>query len=112
VVAETLYEWLKNKQNSKMLDRLLKEVKIEKLAAPAAGSTPLAGKTFVITGTLSMSRPEAESKIRALGGHPGDSVSKKTSYVIAGDAPGSKLEKARSLGVIILSEKEFLKLIS
>ncbi|HUD04169.1 MAG TPA: NAD-dependent DNA ligase LigA [Candidatus Paceibacterota bacterium] len=112
VVAETLFEWFKNKQNGKMLDRLLKELKITNPSPKNLGEGPLAGKTFVITGTLSLSRPEAEARIRALGGHPGDSVSKKTSYLIAGDAPGSKLEKARSLGVTILSEKEFLKLLN
>ena len=72
----------------------------------------LAGKTFVLTGTLaSMTRDEAAERIKAKGGKTSSSVSKKTSYVVAGDNPGSKLDKAQNLGVIILNEDEFLKII-
>jgi DNA ligase (NAD+) len=60
----------------------------------------------------SLSRDEAKAKIRALGGDVSSSVSKKTSYVVAGDDAGSKLERAQELGVTVLSEKEFLKLIA
>lgn len=78
----------------------------------AAGPTPLAGKTFVLTGELSsMTRPEAEAKIRALGGSPSSSVSKKTTYLVAGAAPGSKYTKAVTLGVPILTEKDFIRLL-
>ena len=76
---------------------------------PASGK--LAGKTFVITGTLSMPREEAESKIRRLGGSVSSSVSKKTSYVLAGEGAGSKLDKAQGLGVKVLSESDFKKLL-
>ena len=70
------------------------------------------GKTFVITGSLeSMSREEAKEKIRELGGDASESVSKKTDYVVAGSEPGSKYEKGKKLGVKILNEEEFLKLI-
>ena len=111
VVAESLAKWFANKANEKMLDRLLSHLKIEK-AAPAAGAAKLAGKTFVLTGTLSsLDRPQAESKIRALGGKVSSSVSKKTSFVVAGAEAGSKLAKAESLGVKIISEQEFLKMI-
>ena len=73
----------------------------------------LSGNTFVLTGTLEkMTRKEAEEKIISLGGKPTSSVSKKTSYVIVGENPGSKLEKAEKLGVKILTEDEFIKLIS
>ena len=73
-----------------------------------AGELVFAGKTFVLTGTLpKRTRPEAEELIKKLGGKVSGSVSKMTSYVLAGDEAGSKLEKARQLGVPIIDEKEF-----
>lgn len=70
-------------------------------------SAPLSGKTFVITGTLpSMSRDEAKTYIEAYGGKVSGSISKKTSYLVAGEAAGSKLDKANSLGVPVLSEDD------
>ena len=70
------------------------------------------GKTFVLTGTLqTMTRDEASDKIKLRGGKTSSSVSKNTSYVLAGANPGSKLDKAEKLGVIILDEDEFLKMI-
>ncbi|MGB2717150.1 MAG: NAD-dependent DNA ligase LigA [Vicinamibacterales bacterium] len=77
-----------------------------------AGGGPLAGKTFVLTGTLAqMSREEAEAAIARLGGKVSGSVSRKTSYLVVGADAGSKLEKARGLGVAILTEEEFRALI-
>ena len=74
---------------------------------------PLAGKTFVLTGTLSgLSRDQAKEKLLALGAKVAGSVSKKTDYVVVGEEPGSKADKAKELGVAILPEKEFLKLVS
>ncbi len=78
-----------------------------------AKSYKLSGKTFVITGTLeSMSRDKAKKKIKELGGKISESVSKQTSFVVVGSEPGSKYDKAKILGVEILNEAEFLKLIS
>ncbi len=73
----------------------------------------LKGKTFVLTGTLqNMTRDEASEKIKQKGGKTSSSVSKNTSYVVVGENAGSKLEKAQKLGVIILTEDDFLRMIS
>jgi DNA ligase (NAD+) len=110
VLAQSVHDWFREPVKSGILDRLLEHITVVQDEAPQSGK--LAGKTFVLTGTLqSMSREEAEAKIRALGGTASSSVSKKTSYVIAGDNAGSKLDKARELGVEVLSEEEFQKLV-
>ena len=109
VVARSLAVWFADEYHEALLGRLLKEVHIEKVKK-ADGK--LAGKTFVLTGTLSaLDRDEAKAKIRALGGEVAESVSQKTSYVVAGENPGSKLAKARSLGVAVLDESAFLRLL-
>ncbi|MBI5197857.1 MAG: NAD-dependent DNA ligase LigA, partial [Nitrospirae bacterium] len=78
----------------------------------APGKRPLAGKSFVLTGTLSsMTREEAGRRLEALGGKVSSGVSSKTDFVIAGEAPGSKAARARELGIPLLTEKEFLKMI-
>ncbi len=83
------------------------------IAAPTATSSLFAGKTFVLTGTLpSMSREEASAKIEAAGGKVSGSVSKKTSYVLAGAEAGSKLEKAKELGVAVIDEAAFLQMLA
>jgi DNA ligase (NAD+) len=103
-------DFWKDKDNKKIVDHLLKEIAIEKVEGKSSG--PLSGKTFVLTGTLeSMSRDEAKEKIRAKGGAVSESVSKETSYLVAGENTGSKYAKAQSLGVKILDEKEFLALL-
>lgn len=110
VVAESIYNWFRDEDNKKMLSGLLKHLVISDQVSVI--SKKLAGKSFVLTGGLeSMSRDEAKEKIRSLGGDVSSSVSKNTSYVVAGENSGSKLDKAKELGVKILSEKEFLKLI-
>ncbi len=112
VIAKEVYDFFQRTENKKFIEKLLANgVKIKQAAK--AKSQVLSGKTFVITGTLeSMSRDEAKSRIKELGGEATESVSKKTSYVVVGSEPGSKYEKAQSLGVTILNEKEFLELLS
>ncbi len=111
-VAASIHEWFREPRNVKLIERLDKAgVQIESHKSSVI-SHRLSGKTFVLTGTLaSMSRQAAKEKIRALGGDVAESVSKKTDYVVAGAEPGSKYEKAKELGITILGEKEFLKLL-
>jgi DNA ligase (NAD+) len=81
-------------------------------ARPAAGAAPLADKTFVLTGTLpTMTREEATARIEGAGGRVSSSVSRKTHYVLAGDEAGSKLDKARALGVTVIDEAEFRRML-
>ncbi|MDP2593889.1 MAG: NAD-dependent DNA ligase LigA [bacterium] len=110
IIGKAVSGWFKHKENRSMLDRLTKHVKIERVAAPAKG--PLSGQTVVVTGTLpTLSREEAEARVRSAGGKSAGSVSASTSFVLAGENPGSKYEKARTLGIPILSEAEFLEKI-
>lgn len=110
VVAESVVAWFKDVENKEALAELLKEVVVLRAKKKTVG--PLNGKSFVITGTLStMSREDAEAKVRELGGTTPSSVSKKTTYVVVGDNPGSKADKAKNLGVTTLTEKEFLALL-
>lgn len=110
VIAEETYRWFQAKENVHFIEKLLeKGIKIE---APKAFGTKLKGMTFVFTGTLAkLTREGAERQVRMLGGNATGSVSLETSYVVAGENPGSKYEKAKELGVKILSEEEFLKMI-
>ncbi len=109
VVAGSLAAWFADKSNQKMLARLMKEVRI---ARAKKGSGKLAEFTFVLTGTLpTLDRVKAEEMIREAGGSVSGSVSKKTSYLLAGENAGSKLDKARGLGVKVIGEEEFRKLL-
>ncbi len=112
IVAESIVNWFKEKQNQKLLEKLLKQVNIQSSSKLKAPSSKLSGKTFVLTGTLqTMTRDEAKEKIRALGGSVSSSVSRETDYVVAGENPGSKYENAKEFGVSILDEREFQKMI-
>lgn len=112
VVAKAIHDWCREKENKRLVAALKKHIKIEPEKVSGKQNLPLAGKTFVLTGSMeSMSRDEAKERIRKLGGDVSSSVSKKTSYVVAGEEAGSKLDKAQELGVMVISEQEFLKLI-
>jgi DNA ligase (NAD+) len=112
--AESIHQFFQSKSGKKLIDDLRSlGVKLTEDGKPKAkGGGDLKGKTFVVTGTLAeYSREEIEDLIKQHGGKATGSVSKKTDYVVAGEKAGSKLEKARELGVAVLSEKEFEKLI-
>ncbi len=112
-VAKSIYDYFQDKRHQEFIKKLDK-AGVE-IISPKSKivSRKLEGQAFVLTGTMEgMSREEAKEKIRSLGGETSESVSSKTSYVIAGAEPGSKLDKANKLGVKVLNEKEFLALLS
>lgn len=111
IIAQSIYDYFHNENNLKLLDEL-KELGINPSAKASKVSDKLSGKTFVLTGTLeNMTRDEASEIIKSHGGKTSSSVSKKTDYVLAGTNAGSKLDKAQNLGVIILTENDFLEMI-
>lgn len=112
-VAESVSSFFKEKKNLATIQRLQKGgVKIRASAKPKQADPNFAGKTFVFTGALEkFSRDEAERMVDERGGRASGSVSKKTDYVVAGPGAGSKLDKARELGVKVISEDDFLKMI-
>lgn len=112
VVAQSVFEWFQQSYNQKLLQKFKKAGVHVSEEKTTKGSTKLAGKTFVLTGTLeSLSRDEAKGKVRELGGDVSSSVSMETDYVVAGAEPGSKYDKAKKLGVKLIDEKEFLAII-
>jgi DNA ligase (NAD+) len=113
-LAESIYEFLKQPENRALIERLGAAGLPMQSGEPVPTRAPqtFAGKTFVLTGTLDgMSREEAAGLIEERGGRVNSSVSKKTSYVVAGKEPGSKLDKARQLGVEILDEQQFARML-
>ncbi len=109
ITARSLYDWLHSPQAEHLI-ATLRAAGVNMTSAAQPVGDKFAGLTFVLTGTLEhFSRAEAGERIEALGGKVSSSVSKKTSYVVAGEEAGSKLEKAQALGVTVLSEEEFLK---
>lgn len=112
-IASSIVKFFQQPGNQKVLHKL-KDLGVEypaPEARPPKRDRSWVGKTFVFTGALqSLSREEAESRVEARGGKSSSSVSKKTDFVVVGEDPGSKFEKARQLGVKVLSEKEFLKM--
>ena len=119
-IAESIHEFFSSKRNRSLIERLrgyglrFEEESVRDCeATPDGDQAPLAGKVFVLTGTLpTMSRNDAKARIQVLGGKVTGSVSRKTDYLVTGDNPGSKLTKAQELGVPTLDEKELLALLS
>jgi DNA ligase (NAD+) len=112
VVAKSICEWFGNEKNKKLLGWLLKQVKIVNSKVQHKKQT-LKGLTVVLTGELeSLSREQAKQAIREHGGDVSSTVSAKTDLVVMGSEPGSKYDKAKELGIKMISEKEFLKLIN
>src|SRR6185369_3463616 len=113
VIGRSLFGWCREPRNAELLERLRAAgVNFQSHSfQPRASAGPFSGKTFVLTGTLPvLKREEAAARIEALGGKVSGSVSKKTDYLLAGEDAGSKLDKARTLGIKIIDEEEFLKM--
>ena len=109
-VAQSIMAWLASRESQRIVDDLLSVGVV--IEAFKKIESKISGKNFVITGTLeSLGREEAKARVRELGGEAGESVGKKTDYLVAGGGGGSKLEKAQKLGIKVISEKEFLELI-
>ena len=111
ITAENLTEWFADRQSQDLIERL-RQAGVNFESREQVKDTRFAGKTFVLTGALSLfTREEATEKIESFGGKAASSVSKKTTYVVAGENAGSKLKKATELGVPVLSEQEFLEML-
>jgi DNA ligase (NAD+) len=110
-VAESIIDFFMLERNRKVLDKLRRAgVRMERAAPEKAQK--LGGRIFVFTGGLTgLKREEAQAMVRELGGEVSSSISKRTDYVVAGENPGSKLEKAKRIGVEIISEEEFVRMI-
>lgn len=112
VLALSVGDFFAEEANRELIKELLAAgVRIQYAQKVVSGDSVISGKTFVLTGTLSVARDEAKARIEALGGKVTGSVSKKTDYVVAGAEAGSKLEKARALGVAVLDEAAFNALL-
>jgi DNA ligase (NAD+) len=111
IVARAVHEWFHDKGNRRLLDKLRKAgIRMADPPKKKRADGPLAGKTIVLTGGLeSMSREEATKAVEEAGARVASSVSKKTDFVVAGTDPGTKHDKAVSLGVEIIDEREYLK---
>ena len=112
IVAESIVDFLSDERLSAQVDKLLALGVTPREVKKSASPSVLDGKTLVVTGTLSkMDRHGIEALIESLGGKAAGSVSRKTSYVVCGENAGSKLDKARELGVPVLTEEEFFEMI-
>ncbi|MFW5848111.1 MAG: BRCT domain-containing protein, partial [bacterium] len=113
ITAKSVYEYFRDERHKKQIDRLKKaklNMKSEK-EEPKKTNTKIAGKKFVITGTLpTLKRDEAKKLIEKYGGNITSTVSKKTDYLVIGDKPGSKYDKAKKLGITTINEEELISL--
>ncbi|MFC1874719.1 NAD-dependent DNA ligase LigA [Chloroflexota bacterium] len=111
-IADSIIAFFQNEKNQKIINKLGRAEVLPKIKEAKAGELPLEGKEFVVTGRLdSLSRQETEARIRALGGSVKSDVTRKTDYLVVGAEPGSKLARARSIGIRQISESELLELI-
>lgn len=111
-VAQSIRRFFHDKRNRDLLERLREEGLLFTYEAPRRAGGPLAGLAFVLTGTLpTLSREDAKTRIEAAGGKVAGSVSRKTNYVVAGEEAGSKLDKARALGVAVIDEAALLQML-
>ena len=109
IVAGSITEYFTFPENLRTIERLM-NAGVRPKEAAGKGDGPFNGMTIVVTGTLpTLSRKEAEDLIRSRGGSAAGSVSKKTAFVVAGEAAGSKLTKAQSLGIEVIDEAEFMR---
>lgn len=112
IVAAHITAFFRQEHNRKVIEKIIKRGVQWQEGTPKKGAQPLSGKTFVLTGTLSsLTREEATERLQMLGAKVSSSVSKKTDYVVVGEAPGSKYDQAKKLGVPIIDEQELLRLI-
>ena len=111
ITAESVVSWAQNPQTQHQI-HMLREAGVNMLSREERRDNRFLGKTFVLTGTLTKyTRDEASAIVESFGGKASSSVSKKTSYVLAGEAAGSKLDKARTLGIPVITEDEFEEMI-
>jgi DNA ligase (NAD+) len=111
VTAENIYEWFHSPESVRLIQRL-KDAGVNMESKRSITDTRFVGMTFVLTGALTkFTRDEATEKIELFGGKAAGSVSKKTTYVVAGEAAGSKLKKAQELGIPVLTEDEFATML-
>jgi DNA ligase (NAD+) len=112
-MSEIIHDQLADPQMRELIDDLRGQGVVMELEGPPPGDGPLSGKTIVLTGSLpDLTREEATKRVLAAGGRVTTGVSKKTDYVVAGESPGSKLEKAERLGVPVLDEAGLLDLLA
>jgi DNA ligase (NAD+) len=112
-ISQSIKTFFSNVKNLQIIERLKSDGLIFKSEKKSINKSVFLNKTFVLTGSLSeLSREEAGDKIIALGGKVISSISKKTDYLVVGEKPGSKFDKAKALGIKIINEKEFIELLN